>query len=104
VVALNRRRICIFCRKRNETHELGTGFVVHKRIMSAVKRIEFVSDTISYMILRGHWCHVIVLNIHAPTEDKIDDVKDSFYKKLECVFNKFTKYLMKNLLEISMSK
>jgi hypothetical protein len=38
------------------------------------------------------------LNIHAPTEDKIDDVKDSFYKELECVFDKFPKYRMKVLL------
>jgi hypothetical protein len=29
-------------------------------------------------ILTGRWCHIIVLNVHAPTEDKIDDVKDSW--------------------------
>jgi exonuclease III len=28
----------------NEDHQLGTGFSVHKRIMSAVRRVEFVSD------------------------------------------------------------
>jgi hypothetical protein len=56
---------------------------VHKRIISAVKRVEFVSDRMPYIILRGRWCHV--LNVHAPTEDKTDDVKDSFYKELECV-------------------
>jgi hypothetical protein len=39
------------------------------------------------IILRGRWCHIIVLNIHAPTEDKPDDVKASFYE--ECVFDKF---------------
>jgi hypothetical protein len=52
---------------------------VHKRIISAVKRVGFVSDRMSYIILRGRWCHTIVLNGHAPTDDKIDDVKDSFY-------------------------
>jgi hypothetical protein len=40
--------------RRNENHELSTGFFVH---ISAVKRIEFVSDRMSYIILRGRWCH-----------------------------------------------
>jgi hypothetical protein len=39
---------------------------MHKRTISAVKGVEFVSDRISYIILRGHWCDVIVLNIHVP--------------------------------------
>jgi hypothetical protein len=30
-------------------------------------------------------------------KDKADDVKDSFYKELECVFDKFPKYHMKIL-------
>jgi hypothetical protein len=25
------------------------------------------------MILRGHWCDIIVLNVNVPTEDKSDD-------------------------------
>jgi len=48
--------------------------------------------------LRGYWCDVIVLNVHAPTEDKSDDTKDSFYEELEHVFNQFPKYHMKILL------
>jgi hydroxypyruvate isomerase len=50
------------------------------------------------MILRGRWCHIIVLNVHVPTEDKTDDVKDSFYKELERLFDKFPKYHIKILL------
>jgi hypothetical protein len=71
---------------------------MHKRIISAVKRVEFVSDRMSYIILRGRWCHIIVLNIHAPIEDTADDVKDSFCEELERVFDKFPKYYMKILL------
>jgi hypothetical protein len=38
-----------------------------------------------------------VLNVHVPTEDKIDDIKDRFYEEVEQVFDKFPKYNMKIL-------
>ena len=51
-------------------------FFVHQRIASAVKRVEFVSDRISYIVLRGRWCNIIILNVHAPSEEKSDESKD----------------------------
>jgi endonuclease/exonuclease/phosphatase family metal-dependent hydrolase len=48
-----------------------------------------------YIILRGRWCHIIVLSVHTPTEDKTDG---SSYEELERVFDKFPKYHMKILL------
>jgi hydroxypyruvate isomerase len=78
---------------------LVKGFFEQKRIISAVKSVEFVSDKLTYIILRGRWFHIIVLNVHAPTEDKTDDVKDSFCEEFERIFDKFPKYHMKILLE-----
>jgi hypothetical protein len=78
-------------------NELRTVFSVHKKII-AIKRVEFVSDRMSYIILRGCWYDIIVFNVHATTEDKTDDIKDSCCEELECVFNKFPKYHMIILL------
>ena len=36
--------------------------------------------------------------MHAPSEDKCDDSKDSFYEELEQVFDHFPRYHMKILL------
>jgi hypothetical protein len=46
----------------------------------------------------SRWCHIIVLNVNVPTEDKIDYVKDSFYEGPVRVFDKFPKYHTKILL------
>ena len=70
---------------------------MHYRIVSAVKRVEFVSDRMLYVVLRGPW-YIIVFIVHAPSEEKSDDSKDSFYEELEQVFDHFPKYLMKILL------
>ena len=41
------------------------------RLLPVVKRIDFVSDRLSYIVLRGRWLHIILVNLHAPSEEKV---------------------------------
>jgi hypothetical protein len=50
-----------FYGKDNENHQIRIGYFVHQRTISAVKRVEFFSDSVSYIALRGHCLHVMSL-------------------------------------------
>jgi hypothetical protein len=76
----------------------GQASFTHKAIISAVNTVEFISDMMSYIILKGHWCDIIVLNVHAPTEDESDHMNNSFYKEPVYVFDQYMKHHMKILL------
>ena len=71
---------------------------MHRRLVSAVKRIEFVSDRLFYIVLRSCWLHIIVVNVDAPSDEKSEELKDSFCEELEEVFSHCQKYHMKVLL------
>jgi exonuclease III len=88
----------------NRDYKLGTGFFIHKRIVSAVRRVEFISDRMSHIILRGRWCNIIVLNVHAPCEDKGDDEKDGFYEERGCDLISFLGTIRKYCWVISVPK
>jgi hypothetical protein len=67
-------------------------FSLYERILLAIMTVDFGSDRMSYIVLRGHCCDVIVLSVR---EDKNDDAKDCFYKELQQIFNQFPKCHMK---------
>ena len=43
----------------------------------------------SFIVLGDRWCNIVVLNVHAPSEEKTDDSKGSFmrnYSRVSVIF------------------
>jgi hypothetical protein len=59
----------IFLYGKEKKSSFGNRIFVNHRNVSAIKRVEFVSDRLSYIVLVGRWCNTIVLNVHAPSEE-----------------------------------
>jgi len=46
--------------------------MIHRRIVSAMERVEFVSDRLSYIVQRVPCRNTILVNVHEPSEEKSD--------------------------------
>ena len=57
-----------------------------------------VNFRLSYIVLKGRWLHITVVTVHAASEEKSEELKDSFYEELEEVFDHFPTYYIKILL------
>jgi hypothetical protein len=87
----------LFYVKGNKNNQYRTGSFVQHKIVSAGKRVEFVSDRVSYIVLRGHRCNIIVLNVHKLRIKVM--IQRHFYEELvQVFFNHFSQYHMNTLL------
>jgi hypothetical protein len=67
------RRFYVFIGKRNYNRRFGTHAFLHQRRVPAVKRVESVSDRMSYIVLTGRWSNIIVLKRTHQVRRKIRD-------------------------------
>jgi hypothetical protein len=92
------RGVYFFLWQRAEKSSIGNRIFCTPENSMSNQESGVVRDSMSHIVLRGRWCNIIVLNAHAPTQEKGDDSKDSFYEELEGVFDHSPKYHMKILL------
>ena len=77
--------------KEDQTGHLGTGFIVKKEITKKVIGVETINKRICKIRLTGKY-NITLINIHAPMEEKGDDVKEQFYAELQQVQEKVPKH------------
>jgi hypothetical protein len=83
-----------FLRKRKrKASVMSSFFLVHHSTVSAVKKVEFISDRKPYIVLKGRWYNIIVLNVHEYVRSK-----NTFHYEFEQGFDYFSNYLTKTLL------
>jgi len=62
----------------------------------AVQGVEYVSGRVLYVVLKGGWCSIIILNLQTPIEDKSFNSKNSSCNELQQIFD----YIPENCLRI----
>lgn len=77
----------IFHGKCTDQRQLETGFAVHKNIVSVVKEFKDINPRISILTIEAQLFDMSFINVHASTEDKPQENKNSFYEELESKLN-----------------
>jgi len=60
----------IFNGKCEHPHKLGTGFAIHESIIHTVKEFRDISPRISTITIKSENFDAVLINAHAPTEEK----------------------------------
>jgi exonuclease III len=67
--------------------QLGTRFMVRKEVEKNSMSFTPISERICTLRLKGKFHNVTLINIHAPTEQKMEEEKDKFYDDLQKTYD-----------------
>ena len=78
----NKYSIYYSCSQQN-TGQFGTGFMVKKEIEKNIMSFTPINERICTLRLKGKFHNVTLINVHAPTEEKIEE-KDTVFALVIC--------------------
>lgn len=81
-----------------DKHEFGTAFLIKNTYMNSIKDLKFINKRLSWIAIKGKFKTIYIINSHAPTEDKDNDIKEEFYSTLEATYDLMSNYSMKILI------
>ena len=62
--------------KKKKKHELGCGFYVSGEFLKYVKYFKIVNESIFCLRLKAKWFSCSLINVHAPTNEKTEKIKE----------------------------
>jgi len=72
--------------------QLGTGFMVRKEVEKNIISFTPLNERICILRLKGKFYNITLINVHAPTEQKMEEEKDKFYDDLQKVYDRVPKH------------
>jgi len=67
----------------SKKHEFGCRFYVKGEFLKYVKDFKIINERICYLRLKAKWFSCTLINVHAPTNEKMEEVREEFYNLLE---------------------
>uniref|UniRef100_A0A8D9B4S3 Craniofacial development protein 2 n=1 Tax=Cacopsylla melanoneura TaxID=428564 RepID=A0A8D9B4S3_9HEMI len=82
----------IYSGPKDKTGQFGTGFLINKTVRGSIMEYQTVSDKICKIRLKGKFRNITIVSIHAPTKEKSEEIKETFYESLDEVLSQVQKY------------
>jgi hypothetical protein len=79
---------CLYSYVQNKWGQAGAVFIVMYRTRKYILGLETYNEGIHKLKIKGKYNNITLINVHAPTLDKIDDGKEQFYKDIQSVVDK----------------
>jgi hypothetical protein len=74
------------------TDQAGTVFIIKQLAMNKILGFKLISECTCKLRVKGKFHNITLINIHAPTEDKEEDIKEQFYEELQTVQDRVPKH------------
>jgi len=82
----------------SKKHEFGWGFYVSGEFLKHVKDLKIINERICCFRLKAKWFSCTPINVHAPTNEKTEEIGEEFYNLLEQNINEIARSDIKIIL------
>jgi exonuclease III len=83
---------------KNNKHENGVGFMIHKSTMPQIKQFIVVNERICYLRINMKHHDLVIICTYAHTETADEEIKNIFYDSLENTYDSLPNHCVKLIM------